>query len=208
MTVRPCLVGLTGGLASGKSTVAGLLRDLGVPVLDADAVVHDLYRSGRVGARRVAELFGETVLAEDGSVDRARLARRVLDDDEARRRLEAVIHPLVRDTVDAWVTDLEAPVGVVEAALLVETGSWRRYDILIVVRCRPDQQLKRAVARGLEPERARALLAAQMPIDEKVAAADIVVDNSGNLSDLDEMLRAAWAEVIERCRHCRETEGG
>ena len=106
MARRPCLVGLTGGLASGKSAVARLLETRGVPVLDADREVHRLYRPGAAGATVVARLFGDGVLAADGGVDRAALARQVFADVEALARLNAAVHPLVRAAVEDWVGGL------------------------------------------------------------------------------------------------------
>lgn len=205
---RPCLVGLTGGLASGKSSVARLLEARGVPVLDADREVHRLYGPGAAGATAVRCLFGENVLATDGGVDRDALARRVLADDTALARLNAAVHPLVRAAVGDWVVRLgrgsePPPVAVVEAALLVETGGREAYDVLAVVWCTAAQQLERALGRGLAEERARALLAAQLPIDAKRAAADVVIDNSGTREALAAELDRAWREVFERCARRR-----
>ncbi len=205
MSRRPCTVGLTGGLASGKSTVARRLEALGAAVLDADRVVHGLYRPGGAGAAAVRELFGDGVLAPDGGVDRAALAARVGRDPEARRRLEAAVHPLVRERVAAWLAALAArpeppAVAVVEAALLLETGAWRAYDLLAVVWCRPEQQLERAVARGMPEGLARDLLAAQLPLEEKRRLADVVVDNSGPPAALAAEVERAWREILARCR--------
>ena len=201
---RPCLVGLTGGLASGKSTVARLLEGRGVPLLDADREVHRLYRPGAAGAVAVARLFGDGVLAVDGSVDRDALARRVVADGEALARLNGAVHPLVRASVKSWVGELcrlaEPPrVAIVEAALLVETGGRKTYDVLVVVWCRAAQQLERALARGMSGKRARALLEAQLPIDAKRAAADVVIDNSGALDALPGEVDRAWQEIVELC---------
>jgi dephospho-CoA kinase len=160
-TDRCCAVGLTGGLASGKSTVARILADRGVAVLDADRIVHDLYQPGEAGTIVVAELFGLEMIAADRSVDRARLGQTVLGDATARRRLEAAVHPLVRARVAEWLAARPSDsIAVVEAALLVETGSWRDYDFLVVAMCSAEQQLERALARGVSDRRARALLAA------------------------------------------------
>ena len=195
-----CLVGLTGGLASGKSTVAGMLAARGAPVFDADAGVHDLYRPRKAGARAVAELFGDQVLDVEGGVDRRALGRLVLQDADARLRLEAAIHPLVRAMVSAWRESLgPVPVAVVEAALLVETGTWRDYDVLIVVWCEPDQQLDRAQARGIPLDRARRLLATQLPFGEKRRIAHIVVDNRGTPDDLAAEVDRAWSEIQAHC---------
>jgi dephospho-CoA kinase len=197
---RPCVVGLTGGLASGKSTVAGLLADRGIPVLDADVVVHDLYRPGGEGTAAVTRIFGAAVLDATGGVDRGMLGGRVLRDRDLRLALERVIHPLVRQQIGRWIDGLGSePVAVVEAALLVETGSYRAYDVLMVAHCTEDQQLERALARGIPEERVRALVKAQRPIDEKRELADVVVDNSGPRDSLEDEVDRAWAEVTRLC---------
>lgn len=198
MAPRAFSVGLTGGLASGKSTVADRLRQRGVPVLDADAVVHGLYDAKGEGVSLVADLFGDGVLKADQSVDRAALAARVLGDPEGLERLNRAIHPVVRDEINRWLHAATQPIAVVEAALLVETGSWETYDLLMVVKCTAQQQLERAFNRGVSPLRARALLGAQAPIEEKVALADVVVDNSGTPEQLENELDRAWADVVER----------
>lgn len=195
----PCLVGLTGGLASGKSTVAVLLGRRGVPVFDADAEVHRLYRPGCPGAAAVAEAFGAEMLAADGSVNRDALAARVVGDAEAIAVLNGIVHPLVRTAVAAWAAELDEPVAVVEAALLVETGSYRDYDVLVVVSCTANQQLERSVGRGMEASRARGLLASQLPIRDKREAADVVIDNSGSVESLPAEVDRAWREVLSLC---------
>jgi len=205
---RCCAVGLTGGLASGKSTVARILVDRGVAVLDADRIVHDLYRPGEAGSGVVAELFGPRMLDSDGAVDRVRLGRLVLADMLVRRRLEAAIHPLVRTRIGDWLAARPVDsIAVVEAALLVETGSWRDYDLLLVTRCSPEQQLERAVARGLSDQRARALLETQLPIDSKCSYADVVINNRGDLESLLPEVVRAWDEVRVRCA-ARHSTGG
>lgn len=201
MSSRPCTVGLTGGLASGKSTVGAMLERLGAEVFDCDAYVHELYRTGGAGARDVAFLFGDSVLEPDGGVDRGALAGLVIADAAARTRLEGAIHPLVRTGVEAWLSTLgPGAVAVVEAALLVETGSWRSYDLLAVVWCSPEQQLDRAVARGVPGDRARGLLAAQMPLDDKRELAQVVIDNSGSPDRLLTEVQRAWGEIVTRCK--------
>ena len=195
----PCLVGLTGGLASGKSTVAVLLGRRDVPVFDADAAVHRLYRSGGAGAAAVAEAFGNDVLTGEGAVNRDALAGRVIGDDDAMGLLNGVIHPLVRQEVAAWAAALKESIAVVEAALLVETGSFRDYAALIVVWCSPEQQLKRALARGMDESRARGLLVSQLPMAAKREVADVVIDNSGPAEGLPQAVDRAWAEVRRVC---------
>lgn len=197
----PCTVGLTGGLASGKSTVAGILERLGAEVFDCDGYVHTLYRPGGAGAMDVAYLFGERVLDAEGGVDRDALAAVVLGDETARTRLEGAIHPLVRNGVEEWLGTLgPRSVAVVEAALLVETGSWRNYDLLAVVWCEPEAQLERALVRGVPEARARGLLAAQMSLEEKRRLAQVVINNSRGRDDLEIEVQRAWREVLTLCR--------
>jgi dephospho-CoA kinase len=191
---------LTGGLATGKSTVAGLLAAKEVPVFDADATVHDLYEPGRAGAAVVAELFGNEVLDAHGGVDRAALAQRVLGDPGALHRLEDAIHPQVREELTKWLSTIDdRRIAVVEAALLIETGSYRDYDVLMVVWCDRHQQLQRARARGVPAERLQGLIAAQLSMAEKMKLADVLVDNRGDLDDLSHEIDRAWSQVHRLC---------
>lgn len=207
MTTRPCLVGLTGGLASGKSTVARRLAERGVPVLDADRVVHELYLPGGAGAREVARIVGPGVLDQHGGVDRGALGGRVLRDQDLRLALEQAIHPLVREEIARWLNGLGGvPVAVVEAALLVETGSYRAYDVLVVVFCSREQQLARAVSRGMAEERALALIDAQVALSRKRELADVVIDNCDPPDALERHVTRAWAAVERLCSMRREDQ--
>lgn len=197
---RPCTVGLTGGLATGKSTVASLLAARGIPVFDADAAVHDLYEPGQAGAAAVAGLFGPAVLDAEGGVVRTTLSEMVLANPAARLRLEEAIHPLVRMAVLEWLEfNGDRTVAVVEAALLAETGYYSEYDVLVVVWCDQHQQLQRALARGVPAERARGLINAQLPMAEKKEMADILVDNRGDLEELSTEVDRAWSQVHRLC---------
>jgi len=197
---RPCTVGLTGGLATGKSTVARILAARGVPIFDADESVHDLYEPGQPGAAAVAELFGDAALDAEGGVVRATLSEMVLGNAPARLRLESAIHPLVREAVIRWLGSVgDLPIAVVEAALLAETGSYRDYDVLMVVWCDQQQQLERALARGVPAERASALINAQLPLAEKKELADVLVDNRSDLDDLSNEIDRAWSLVHRLC---------
>jgi len=199
-TRRPCTVGLSGGLATGKSTVARILAARGVPIFDADATVHDLYEPGRAGAAAVATLFGDAALDAEGGVSRAVLSEMVLGNTSARLRLESVIHPLVREAVREWLeANSDRPVAVVEAALLAETGYFREYDVFMVVWCEQHQQLQRALNRGVPAERARGLINAQLPMAEKKEIADILVDNRGDLENLSDEVDRAWSQVHRLC---------
>ena len=189
------LVGLTGGLASGKSTVAGWLEEAGFLVLDADRVVASLYAPGEKGAAAVAELFGEAVLKPEGAVDRPKLAEIVFADSEARRRLEQAIHPLVQQRF-AEIASRADGVVVYEATLLVEAGRAPEFDLVISVESAPEVQLERAIGRGMDEAAARARLEAQGDGEMRRAAAHRILRNDGSLEDL----RAEVDALIEELR--------
>jgi dephospho-CoA kinase len=182
-------VGLTGGLAAGKSTVARLLAERGCTAVDADLLVAELYRPGEPGAARAAELFGTEVLSASGGVDHRALAARVFADGQARRRLEAAIHPLVRERF----LDLAARLGgivVLEATLLVEAGWADAFDLVVTVEAPIEVRLLRAVARGLAPDEARRRLAAQGDGAARRAGAGRVIQNDGDSSQLQSEVEA------------------
>ncbi|HLX10474.1 MAG TPA: dephospho-CoA kinase [Thermoanaerobaculia bacterium] len=249
-------VGLTGGLASGKSTVAGWLRDAGFQVIDADRLVADLYRPGAAGAAAVSRLFGGAVLTPEGGVDHAALAARVFADAAARQALEQAIHPLVRrrfEEIAAAPADAAppapgsppaatdqpppapdpsppsadsptlvpesppppapdpppatdqppatdpppppAPVTVLEATLLVEAGYGPGFDLIVTVEGDPEERLRRAIARGLDPTAARARLAAQGDGARRRQGAQRVLHNDGTLADLRRQADALIADI-------------
>jgi dephospho-CoA kinase len=196
-------VGLTGGLASGKSTVAGRLRQNGIQVLDADLIVHDLYRAGGEGARAVAGAFGPDFLAPDGSVDRQKLSAHVFHDPAALARLNGLIHPLVRDAQARWFSDLEAKgeaLGVVEATLLVETGGRQRFDVLVTVSAPADVRLARAVHRGSEadPNEFVRRMSAQFSDAAREEVADIVLHADRTKEELLKRVDELARELKER----------
>jgi len=198
-------VGLTGGVACGKSTLARLLCDLGAAVCDADLVVRELYRGGGPGARAVDALFGPGLLTEDGSVDRAALAALVLADPTARRRLEEAIHPLVRDWLAAWVGPLEhspdpPAVAVVEAALLVETGYYSEYHRLVVVTAPAPVRRARALASGWDPRAFERVLAAQADDAAREKVADYLVANNGDEAALKTAAERLWQALLGDAR--------
>jgi len=195
-------VGLTGGVASGKSTLGRLLAGFGAAVCDADALVEELYRPGGAGAKAVRDLFGASVLDGAGGVDRSALARVVFSDPAALRRLENAVHPQVRARVAGWFEGLRrqerAPlVAVVEAALLVETELHADYDRLIVVTGREGARRERALAAGWRAERLDAVMAAQTTDPERAAVADYVVCNDRGPDVLAGTARALWMLLSE-----------
>lgn len=194
-------VGLTGGIASGKTTVAGLLKKRGFEVLDADSLGHDLMRPGQAAYDDIVREFGNAVLGSDASVDRAKLGALVFADATRRADLNRILHPRILDSVQRWFVSLDRPGGpafvFVEAALLVEAGYRSVLDRLIVCWSRTDQQIERLVARGLSAEQARQRLAAQMPVEEKRRAADDVIDCSGSLEETERQVE----KLIETLKH-------
>ncbi len=188
------ILGLTGSLGMGKSTTAGFFAEAGVPVHDADAVVHRLYEGEAVAAIEAA--FPGTTAS--GKVDRIKLAARVLDDPEALRRLEAIVHPLVRAAEARFLAEAQASgaqVVVLDIPLLLETASHHRVDAVVVVSAPPDTQRQRVLERpGMTPDKLDALLARQMADSEKRRLADFVVDTSRGLdaarAQVQEILRA------------------
>jgi dephospho-CoA kinase len=190
-------VGLTGGLASGKSAVARRLAAAGIEVVDADALVAELYRPGGEGAAAVAALFGADGLAPGGGVDKLHVARRVFDDPAALARLEAAIHPVVRRRF-AEIAARSAGVVALEATKLVEAGYAPDFDLVVTVEADEASRLARAVARGLSPEEARARLAAQGDGATRRRAAQVVIANDGSLAELEAKADALAADLLRR----------
>ncbi len=194
-------VGLTGGIGSGKSEVSRLLRRLGALVIDADLLAREVVAPGSEGLAAVADAFGSDVLADDGSLDRAAVAAVVFGDPEARSRLEAIIHPRVRARAaqleaEAWASNSDAVV-VHDVPLLVEAGQADRYDTVVVVDVPIETQVARLVSqRGMTQEEARARIDAQADRNARLAAADVVIDNSGTLDDLARRVEQAWHDVL------------
>ncbi len=193
--MKRLLVGLTGGLASGKSTVAGWFEEAGFLVIDADRVVADLYAPGGRGAAAVRDLLGPEALDADGAVDRPKVARQVFSDAQARRRLEEAIHPLVRQRF-AEISQQAEGVVVYEATLLVESGHSENFDLVVSIEAPEDRRLAWAVARGMDEAQAAARLAAQGDGAQRRAGADRIIRNDGTLEDL----RGAIDGLIDELR--------
>jgi len=188
-------VGLTGGLASGKSTVARWLAEAGFTVVDADRLVADLYQPGQPGADAVRQLLGPEALDERGAVDHPKVAARVFSDPEARRALEAAIHPLVRRRFEEVTADAEGVV-VLEATLLIEAGYAPGFRLVVTVEAPCETRLERAVGRGMNEAAARARLLAQGDSERRRASAHRVIDNSSDLKHL----RRQTDELIDELR--------
>ena len=193
-------VGLTGGIGSGKSEVSRLLASYGAVVVDADAIAREVVAPGTPGLRQVVAEFGPDVLGPDGTLDRPRLGALVFADEGARRRLEAIVHPLVRqrsqELMDAAPGDA---VVVYDVPLLVENDLGAGFDVVVVVDAPEETRLARLLARrGMREDEARARIAAQAGRDQRLAAADVVLDNAGSLHDLGARVRALWEDLRRR----------
>ena len=180
-------LGLTGGIASGKSAVAAMLREMGFAVLDADSLAHRLIEPGLPAYDEVLQEFGPGVVAPDGRVDRPKLSAIVFADRARLDRLNAIVHPRVAEVVfrkfEEWQRGGTRDAAFVEAALLIESGIHKKLDGLVVAWCAPEQQLERLLARGLSEAEARCRIAAQLPVKEKLRLATEKIDCSGSLEE-------------------------
>ena len=196
-------VALTGGIATGKSYVARRLREAGVPVVDADVLARDAVKPGTDALELVRRRFGPHAITPAGEMDRPFVAAAVFRDDEARRDLEAIIHPVVRQGIESFFTSLpgDTPFAVADIPLLFETGRDRDFEAVIVAACPPELQIARVMARdGSSREDAERRLHAQLPIDEKAARADYVIRTDGRHEETDRSVAELVAALQRRFR--------
>jgi dephospho-CoA kinase len=196
------LVGLTGGIGSGKSTVARMLEERGAAILDADAFAREAVRAGSDGLRRVVQRFGKGIVEPDGELDRARLASIVFNDPDALGELEAIVHPEVRRMIaDGIQANLDRDrVVVLVNPLLIEMGTHRDCDLVIVVSASPETQVRRSIARGMQEEDVRARIAAQLPLEDRARHADVLLDNEGSLEELASQVDQLWNRLESQAR--------
>ena len=194
---RRLLIGLTGGIASGKSTVAQRFMDLGVPVIDADVAAREVVAPGKPGLQQVIDRFGSRVVAENGELDRRALREIVFSDPDARRDLEAILHPLIRAEMDRSAAVAVGPYIVMAIPLLIESGSRDRVDRILVVDVDEAVQLQRVMARDhCSAEQAQAILASQAPRTARLAAADDVLPNGGTVTELRQAVDALHQQYL------------
>ena len=195
-------LGLTGGIASGKSAVAAMLREMGFAVLDADSLAHKLIEPGQPAHDAVVREFGPSVLDPGGRVDRTKLAAMVFADRAKLDRLNAIVHPPVKEAIlrqlDEWARNGTRDAAFVEAALLVEAGYQKNLDGLVVAWSTPEQQFERLRARGLSDDEARRRIAAQLPVAEKLRYATEKIDCSGSLEDTHRQVETLAAKLRRR----------
>lgn len=202
------LLGLTGSIATGKSTAARLLAEAGVPVIDADLLARRVVEPGRPALREIAAAFGEAMIRADGSLDRPALGARIFGDEDARAHLNAIVHPRVeeearREMSAIWDRDPDALV-VYDVPLLFEGGMADRFDAVLVVYTSGAEQLRRLMARDrISEEDARTRIRSQMDIEEKASRADFVIDNMGSVEDLAHQL----SELLKKLRRKGQLKG-
>ena len=190
-------VGLTGGIASGKSTVRELLASMGCHTIDADRLVAELYQPGHAGHAALVATYGRTILREDETIDRVRLANIAFSEPGEAKKLNALIHPIVIEATEEQLRKIDDGIAVVEATLMIESGGRNRYDKLVIVDVDPNVQIERGVARGLTREEVERRIAHQMPREERLRWADYVIDNSGDRAGLEAETRRVF-ELLRR----------
>jgi dephospho-CoA kinase len=179
-------VALTGGIATGKSYVLARLKERGIATIDADEIVHEALGPGTPTTKAIARQFGSVFLKPDGSIHRTLLAVKVFRDPETRQQIEAIVHPLVYETLRRWFETIDRPIGVASIPLLYETRRETDFDFVVVTVCPPDVQLQRLLERDrMSEEEARQRIAAQIPAEEKAARADFVILTGGTLTATD-----------------------
>lgn len=193
-------VGLTGSIAVGKSFVLSVLAELGCQVIDADDIARQVVAPGSPGLKSVCEVFGDAVLNVDGSLDRAKLGAIVFADDARRKELNAILHPRIIAAQDQQIRQLEKEdpygIAVIDAALMIESGGYRRLDKLIVVHCRPEIQLQRLMARnGLTAADAEQRIRSQMPQEEKKKYADFLIDTSNDFESTRSQVESVYEQL-------------
>ena len=202
-------VGLTGGIATGKSTVGLMFVELGCHLIDSDRITHQLFGPGGPVHTAVVKEFGTQIVAPDGTIDRRILGDIVFKDPAARQKLNSLVHPAVIQRQQDWLTEMQAKdpngIAIVDAALMIEVGTYKNYDKVVVVTCSPEIQKERLIHRsGLKEDEIDARIRSQMPMSEKVKFADFVIDNSGDLSNT----RRQVEEVNSRLREFAASTSG
>lgn len=193
------VVGLTGGICSGKSTVAAMFERLGAIVIDADRVAHELQVPGQPLFEAIVSAFGRQIVGEDGRIDRRRLGAIVFSDPKARARLEEILHPAIVEECERRIQQARASgaaVCLLDAALLIESGRHARFDRMVLVEASEAVQLERLMARmGLSREEVMQRIRSQMPLEEKRRHAKFVIENGGSLKETERQVRAVWKQL-------------
>jgi dephospho-CoA kinase len=193
-------VGLTGSIAVGKSFVLGVLRELGARTIDADQIARECVEPGGAGLAAVVNEFGEGVLKGDGTLDRAKLGAIVFADDAKRQKLNSILHPFIivrqDEILQQWENETPDAIAIIDAALMIESGGFKRFDKLIVVHCQPEIQIQRLMKRNnLSREEAALRVKSQMAQEEKMKYADYLIDTSGEFENTRTQVEAVWRKL-------------
>jgi dephospho-CoA kinase len=196
-------VGLTGSIAVGKSFVLDVLRELGARTIDADQVARECVEPGTPGLAVVVREYGEGVLNADGSLDRAKLGAIVFGDEAKREKLNSILHPFIiarqDEIIERWEQETPDAIAIIDAALMIESGGYKRFDKLIVVHCQPEIQLQRLMKRNnLSRDEAELRVKSQMPQEEKMKYADYLIDTSGEFENTRTQVEALWRKLRAR----------
>lgn len=194
-------VGLTGGIASGKSHVSRTFAEMGCTVYDSDQIARDVVAPETAGLRMLVEEFGREILNADGSLDRAKLGAIVFSDEFKRQRLNQLLHPLIIAEQDRLIAEARNSIVIIDAALMIETGSYKRFDVLIVVYCNREEQLLRLMRRnGYSREEAEARINSQMATEEKLKYADYAIDTSGSFEQTRAIVRDVYLQLLQKLK--------
>ena len=193
-------VGLTGGIATGKSTVGAMFVELGCHLIESDQITHQLFEPSQAVYAAVVKQFGNRILALDGTIDRRILGDIVFKDPQARARLNSMVHPAIIQRQQEWLQDMEAQdphgIAIVDAALMIEVGTYKNYDKVIVVTCSPEMQRGRLRARSaLSEDEIESRIRSQMPNEEKIKYADFVIDNSGSIQSTHVQVETVYRQL-------------
>ena len=195
---RPLVVGLTGGIGSGKSTVSAIFESLGIPVIDADQLAHQLVEPGQPALEEIRNIFGEACIRYDGRLDRAFIRQRVFSNDIEKQRLEAILHPVIRSRILTWIAAMDSPYCIVVIPLLLEAGQTDLVDRILVVDTTKNEQLKRVAARDkLTQNVTLAIMNTQADRETRLAAADDIIENSSDRASLESQVKALHSYYLE-----------
>jgi len=195
---RPLVVGLTGGIGSGKSTVSAVFASLGIPVIDADLLAHQLVEPGQPALNEIRDTFGQRCLTPDGHLNRAFVRQRVFSNNDEKQKLESILHPIIRSMIEAWIAAQESPYCIVVIPLLLETGQTDLVDRVLVVDTPETEQLKRVAGRdGLSHNVIQAIMDTQADRESRLAVADDIIENSSDIASLESQARALHSYYLE-----------
>jgi dephospho-CoA kinase len=195
---RPLVVGLTGGIGSGKSTVSAIFESQGIPVIDADQLAHQLVEPGQPALDEIHNTFGEACITSDGRLDRAFIRQRVFSNDSEKQRLEAILHPRIRNRILGWIAAIDSPYCIVVIPLLLEAGQTDLVDRILVVDTTETEQLKRVAARDrLTHNVILAIMDTQADRETRLAAADDIIENCSDMASLESQVKVLHSYYLE-----------